>query len=181
MRAQRRGLATALLTTAGFRDVLELRRLRVPHMYDLFWRKPAPLVERRLRFEVPERVLADGTVTVPLDEAEVRSIAGRLAALGIDSVAVCFLHAYLYPAHEQRVGAILAGELPGATISLSSEILREQREYERSATTVVNAYVRPLMASYIDRIRTGLDATGLAGAPLSIMPAFWLAQSKCGT
>jgi N-methylhydantoinase A/oxoprolinase/acetone carboxylase beta subunit len=166
---QRLGAETALVTTAGFRDVLELRRLRVPHMYDLFWRKPPPLVERRLRFELSERLAADGTVLVPLDEAEVRELGGRLRALRIDSVAVCFLHSYLYPEHEQRVGAILAVELPGAIVSLSSEILREQREYERSATTVVNAYVRPLMASYIDRIRTGLDGIGLEAAPLQIM------------
>lgn len=166
---QRLGAETALLTTAGFRDVLELRRLRIPHMYDLFWRKPPPLVERRLRFEVGERVAADGTVVRPLDDGEVRSLSARLRELGIDSVAVCFLHSYLYPEHEQRVGAILAQELPGATVSLSSEILREQREYERSATTVVNAYVRPLMSSYIDRIRTGLDGIGLEDAPLSIM------------
>jgi N-methylhydantoinase A len=166
---QRLGAETALLTTAGFRDVLELRRLRIPHMYDLFWRKPPPLVERRLRFEVPERLAADGTVLIPLDETAVRGVAERLRALGVDSVAVCFLHSYLYPEHERRAGAILAEELPGASISLSSAILREQREYERSATTVVNAYVRPLMASYIDRIRTGLDDVGLASAPLSIM------------
>jgi N-methylhydantoinase A len=166
---QRLGAETALVTTRGFRDVLELRRLRIPHMYDLFWRKPPPLVERRLRFEVAERVAADGTILQPLDDAEVRELAGRLRALEIDSVAVCFLHSYLYPEHEQRVGAILAEELPGGTVSLSSEILREQREYERSATTVVNAYVRPLMASYIDRIRTGLDGIGLAAAPLQIM------------
>lgn len=166
---QRLGAETALVTTLGFRDVLELRRLRVPHMYDLFWRKPPPLVERRLRFELFERVAADGTVLQPLDEAEVRELAGRLRALRIDSVAVCFLHSYLYPEHEERVGAILAEELPGAIVSLSSEILREQREYERSATTVVNAYVRPLMASYIDRIRTGLDEIGLESAPLQIM------------
>jgi N-methylhydantoinase A len=166
---QRLGAETALITTEGFRDVLELRRLRIPHMYDLFWRKPPPLVERRLRFEVAERVAADGTVVRPLDDGEVRRLAARLRELGIDSVAVCFLHSYLYPEHEQRVGAILADELPAATISLSSEILREQREYERSATTVVNAYVRPLMSSYIDRIRTGLDGIGLEAAPLSIM------------
>ena len=98
-----------------------------------------------------------------------RALAGRLRELGIDSVAVCFLHSYLYPEHEERVGAILAEELPEATVSLSSEILREQREYERSATTVVNAYVRPLMSSYIDRIRTGLDGIGLEDAPLAIM------------
>ena len=166
---QRLGAESALLTTRNFRDVLELRRLRVPHMYDLFWRKPTPLVERRLRFEVSERMAADGTVVEPLDEADVRSAAARLRELGIGSVAVCFLHSYLYPAHEQRAGAILAEELPEATVSLSSEILREQREYERTATTVVNAYVRPLMSSYLDRIRTGLDGIGLEDAPLSIM------------
>jgi N-methylhydantoinase A/oxoprolinase/acetone carboxylase beta subunit len=166
---QRLGAATALVTTQHFRDVLELRRLRIPHMYDLFWRKPPPLVERRLRFEVAERMAADGTVVRPLDDEAVRAVAARLRDLGIDSVAVCFLHSYLYPEHERRAGAILAEELPEATISLSSEILREQREYERTATTVVNAYVRPLMSSYVDRIRTGLDEIGLERAPLSIM------------
>lgn len=166
---ERLGAETALVTTRGFRDVLELRRLRIPHMYDLFWRKPPPLVERRLRFEVAERMAADGTVVRPLVDDEVRALAARLRELRIDSVAVCFLHSYLYPEHEQRVGAIFADEVPGATVSLSSEILREQREYERSATTVVNAYVRPLMSSYIDRIRTGLDGIGLDGAPLAIM------------
>jgi N-methylhydantoinase A len=166
---QRLGAETALVTTQHFRDVLELRRLRIPHMYDLFWRKPPPLVERRLRFEVAERMAADGTVVRTLDEEAVRAVAARLHDLGIDSVAVCFLHSYLYPEHERRAGAILAEELPEATISLSSEILREQREYERTATTVVNAYVRPLMSSYVDRIRTGLDEIGLERAPLSIM------------
>ena len=165
---ERRGSPTALVTTAGFRDVLELRRLRIPHMYDLFWRKPPPLVERRLRFELNERVAADGTVVRRLDEEESRALAARLRETGVESVAVCFLHSYLYPEHEQRFGAILAEELPEANVSLSSEILREQREYERSATTVVNAYVRPLMSSYLDRIRTGLDELGIDG-PLQIM------------
>ena len=165
---ERRGSPTALVTTAGFRDVLELRRLRIPHMYDLFWRKPPPLVERYLRFELNERVAADGTVVRALDEEESRALAARLRGTGVESVAVCFLHSYLYPEHERRFGAILAEELPEVNVSLSSEILREQREYERSATTVVNAYVRPLMSSYIDRIRTGLDGIGLDG-PLQIM------------
>ena len=161
---QRLGAETALVTTRNFRDVLELRRLRIPHMYDLFWRKPPPLVERRLRFEVSERMAADGTVVEAARRGRVSARSRRgCGELGIDSVAVCFLHSYLYPEHEQRTGAILAEELPAATISLSSEILREQREYERSATTVVNAYVRPLMSSYIDRIRTGLDGLGLDG------------------
>ena len=165
---ERRGSLTALVTTAGFRDVLELRRLRIPHMYDLFWRKPPPLVERHLRFELNERVAADGTVVRGLDEEESRALAARLRGTGVESVAVCFLHSYLYPEHERRFGAILAEELPEANVSLSSEILREQREYERSATTVVNAYVRPLMSSYLDRIRTGLDGIGING-PLQIM------------
>lgn len=165
---EHRGAATALLTTRGFRDVLELRRLRIPHMYDTFWRKPPPLVRRRLRFEVDERVGADGTVLRPLDEDVVRSIAAELLTEGIESVAVCFLHAYRFPAHEQRVGAILAEEAPDLVVSLSSEILREQREYERTATTVVNAYVRPLMGRYVGAIRNGLDAAGLT-APLTLM------------
>jgi N-methylhydantoinase A/oxoprolinase/acetone carboxylase beta subunit len=165
---ERRGSVTALVTTAGFRDVLELRRLRIPHMYDLFWRKPAPLVARRLRFEVDERVLADGTVLRPLDEQECRVVAGRLRTAAVESVAICLLHSYLYPEHEQVLGRILADELPHVNVSLSSDILREQREYERTATTVVNAYVRPLMASYLDRIRTGLDGLGIDG-PLQIM------------
>jgi N-methylhydantoinase A/oxoprolinase/acetone carboxylase beta subunit len=165
---ERRGARTALVTTAGFRDVLELRRLRIPHMYDLFWPKPPPLVERRLRLEVPERVAADGSVLEELRDDDVRAIAARLRELGVESVAVCLLHAYVNPAHERRIGALLGEELPGTTISLSSEILREQREYERSATTVVNAYVRPLMSSYLRSIRDGLTGLGI-DAPLQIM------------
>jgi N-methylhydantoinase A len=165
---ERRGALTGLVTTAGFRDVLELRRLRIPHMYDPFWRKPEPLVPRRRRYEVNERVTADGTVLRPLDADEARDVAARLAIDGVESVAVCLLHAYRFPAHEERLGEILRDELPGVVVSLSSEILREQREYERSATTVVNAYVRPLMGRYVAGIRSGLDRAGVA-APLTIM------------
>jgi N-methylhydantoinase A len=165
---ERRGARTALVTTAGFRDVLELRRLRIPHMYDPFWRKPEPLVPRRLRFEVAERMAADGTVLAPVDPDEVRALAARLRDAGVQSVAVCLLHSYRFPEHEELVGAVLREELPDTTVSLSSEILREQREYERSATTVVNAYVRPLMGRYVGEIRRGLDAIGVE-APLTIM------------
>ena len=165
---ERRGARTALVTTAGFRDVLELRRLRIPHMYDPFWRKPPPLVPRRLRFELDERMAADGTELVPVDDVQVRAVAAELRSTGVESVAVCLLHAYRFDAHEQRVGQILREELPGIAVSLSSEILREQREYERSATTVVNAYVRPLMGRYVADIRRGLDGAGV-GAPLTIM------------
>jgi N-methylhydantoinase A len=137
-------------------------------MYEPFWRKPEPLVPRRLRLEVAERMAADGTVIRPLDAADVRAVAARLRDAAVESVAVCLLHSYLYPEHEERLGAILREELPGVAISLSSEILREQREYERSATTVVNAYVRPLMERYVGDIRHGLDAAGVDG-PLTIM------------
>jgi N-methylhydantoinase A len=165
---EHRGARTALVTTAGFRDVLELRRLRIPHMYDPFWRKPAPLVPRRLRFELDERVLADGSVVRAAEPAAIRAIAAALREAQVESVAVCLLHSYRYPAHEQLVGEILRAELPGLAVSLSSEILREQREYERSATTVVNAYVRPLMGRYLADIRAGLDGAGIE-APLTIM------------
>jgi N-methylhydantoinase A len=165
---EHRGAVTALVTTRGFRDVLELRRLRIPHMYDPFWRKPPPLVPRRLRFEVGERVAADGTVVRPLDENDARAVAQRLRDAGVESVAVCLLHSYAHPVHEQRLGEILREGLPDVVVSLSSEILREQREYERSATTVVNAYVRPLMGRYVADIRRGLDAAAVR-APLTIM------------
>jgi N-methylhydantoinase A len=165
---EHRGALTALVTTAGFRDVLELRRLRIPRMYEPFWRKPEPLVPRRLRFEIGERMAADGTVLRPLDDDEARKVAARLRDAGVESIAICLLHSYLYPDHEERLGAILREELPGVAVSLSSEILREQREYERSATTVVNAYVRPLMERYVGAIRRGLDDAGIR-APLTIM------------
>src|SRR5207237_9372150 len=104
----------------------------------------------------------------PVEDAEVRAIAAELRAAAVESVAVCLLHSYRFPEHEQAVGLILREELPGMTVSLSSEILREQREYERSATTVVNAYVRPLMGRYVADIRRGLDHAAV-DAPLTIM------------
>jgi N-methylhydantoinase A len=165
---ERRGSRTALVTTRGFRDVLELRRLRIPDMYDLFWRKPPALVDRELRFEIGERVLADGQVERPIDEAEVRTLAARLRTEAVDAVAVCLLNSYLYPEHEHSVAAILRSELDGVAVSTSAEILREQGEYERTATTAVNAYIQPLMSSYLDRIRSGLDDRGI-NAPLMIM------------
>ncbi len=165
---ERRGARTALVTTRGFRDVLELRRVRMPHLYDPFWTKPPPLVERRLRLEIDERVTATGEVLRELDPHQARELASRLRDLGVESVAVCLLHGHRHPAHERELGRILREELPHVPISLSSEILREQQEYERTAATVVNAYVRPLMEQYIDDIRGGLDELGIDG-PLTIM------------
>jgi N-methylhydantoinase A/oxoprolinase/acetone carboxylase beta subunit/N-methylhydantoinase B/oxoprolinase/acetone carboxylase alpha subunit len=160
---ERRGSRTALVTTAGFRDVLELRRVRVPLLYDTFWAKPPPLVERQLRLEVRERITAGGEVISPLDAEEVRSVAARLRGLEVGSVAVCFLHAHRHPEHEQQAGEILREELPGVPVSLSHEVIREQQEYERSAATAVNAYVRPLMERYVTSIQHGMRDLGING------------------
>jgi N-methylhydantoinase A/oxoprolinase/acetone carboxylase beta subunit/N-methylhydantoinase B/oxoprolinase/acetone carboxylase alpha subunit len=165
---ERRGARTALVTTEGFRDVLELRRVRMPRLYDLFWKKPPPLVERELRLEVGERLSASGEVLRRLDDDEVRAVAHRLRELDVESIAVCFLHAHRHPQHEERAGAILREELPGVDVTLSSEVIREQQEYERTAATAVNAYVRPLMSRYLDDLRSGLRGIDVA-APVSIM------------
>lgn len=165
---EHRGARTALITTGGFRDVLELRRIRAPQLYDLFFDKPAPLVERRLRFELSERMAADGAVVRPVTEAELWTLKGKLVKADVEAVAVCLLHAYAYPAHEVQVGAFLRQELPHLHISLSSEVLRERREYERTATTVVNAYIQPVMQRYLQDLRTGLHQHTI-DAPLLIM------------
>ena len=168
-----RGARTALITTAGFRDVLELRRIRAPQLYDLFFSKPPALIERRLRFEIGERVTAFGEVLRGVREEELQHIAASLVRERVESVAVCLLHAYAYPEHERQVGAFLRSaflrrELPHLQVSLSCDILPERREYERTATTAVNAYVRPTMAAYLLAMRRGLDELGI-GAPLLIM------------
>ena len=165
---ERRGAHMALVTTEGFRDVLELRRVRMPHLYNPFWRKPPPIVERRLRFEIGERMLADGTVHRPVDEAEVAEVAARLREEQVEAVAVCLLHAHKHPAHEEQVARILRRELPGIHVVLSSEVLREQNEYERSATTALNAYVIPIMGSYVRDLVDGLEGIGV-DAPVLIM------------
>ncbi len=165
---ERRGARIALVTTEGFRDVLELRRVRMPRLYDLFWDKPAPLVPRELRFEVAERVTAGGEILTPLDEDGLRAIAAQIRAAEVETVAVCFLHAHRHPGHERRAGELLRAELPGVTVSLSCEVIREQQEYERTAATAVNAYVRPLMETYLREIRAGMDELGVDG-PLTIM------------
>ena len=165
---ERRGARLALVTTEGFRDVLELRRVRMPHLYNPFWRKPRPIVERRLRFEIGERMLADGTEHRPVDEDEVRRVAARLREEGVEAVAVCLLHAHKHPAHEEQAARVLRRELPGVHVVLSSGVLREQNEYERSATAALNAYVIPVMGSYLSGLADGLAGIGV-DAPLLIM------------
>ena len=166
---ERRGARTALVTTEGFRDVLELRRIRIPFSYDLGWEKPAPLVERYLRFEVRERIDRDGAVLTPLDEEDVATVIDRIASEeGVESIAVCLLHAYRNPAHERAVGEALRARLPGTNLSLSHEVLPEIKEFERTSTTVVNAYVAPLIGRYLERLRQGLRAQEVA-APILVM------------
>jgi N-methylhydantoinase A len=159
---QRRGAPTALITTAGFADVLAIGRQDRPDLYALVPHKPPPLVPRQWRFEVRERVGADGAVVTPLDEASLADVVERVAAAGVEAVAVCLLFAFLRPEHEQRVGAALRARLPGVHVSLSSDILPEYREYERTATTVINATVAPLMGRYLARLAGQLAPRRLA-------------------
>ena len=165
---EQRGARTALITTRGFRDVLELRRVKAPQLYDLAFEKPATLIERRLRLEASERVSADGEVLVPLVQDELGELVDRVREEGVESLAVCFLHAYAYPEHERSAGAFLRQHLPDVPVSLSHEVLPERREYERTATTVINAYVQPLMQRYLGSLRSGLNQLGI-DAPLHIM------------
>jgi N-methylhydantoinase A len=164
-----KGAATALVTTAGFRDVLEMRRLRIPEMYALNYAKPEPLVPRRHRLEVVERMGPDGAARVPLDEASVAAAAAHIAAAGIEAVAVSLLHAYANPEHERRIGDILRTALgDGVFITLSSDILPVIREYERTSTTVINAYLGPILRRYFASLTGHLGALGIT-APLEIM------------
>jgi N-methylhydantoinase A len=165
---EQRGARTALITTRGFRDIFELRRMRCPEMYNLFFVKPRQLVERHLRFEISERMTAAGETVVPLAESELVELKERIGGEKIESIAVCLLHAYAFPEHERRIGEFFRKHLPEVDVSLSSDVLRERREYERTATTVVNAYVRPVMRHYLNDMRVGLGGMGI-DAPLLIM------------
>ena len=157
---ERKGARTALVTTEGFRDVLDIGYESRYDQYDIMIEKPVPLVPRERRLVVPERVDVNGRVLMPLDEPAVGAVAGELARLGIESVGIGFLHSYANPAHERRAREIIAAALPDVPVTLSSEACPEVREYERFCTTAANAYVQPLMASYLGRLRTRLAARG---------------------
>ena len=160
---ERKGARTALLTTEGFRDVLELRRIRIPLSYDLGWEKPVPLVERALRFGVKERLDAKGNVLIPLDPAALEPIVSELRqATGVEAVAICFLHSYRNALHERLAGDVLRRRLPQMHVSLSCEVLPEMLEFERTSTTVVNAYVAPLISHYLEALRAKLAAQASA-------------------
>jgi N-methylhydantoinase A len=160
---ERKGARTALVTTHGFRDVLELRRVRVPRLYAPLWRKPPPLVPRQLRFEVMERIDADGSIVRPLEEPSLDEVIAALREARVEAVAVCLINAFANPTHEQRIGERLRAELPGCFISLSTEILPQIREYERTSTTVVNAYVGPPVKSYLSAMIERLASSGVRG------------------
>lgn len=160
---QRNGAATALITTDGFRDVYEIGRGNRSEPYNLFFEKPVPLVPRRLRREVHERMLADGSVRLPLDLDHARELILELKSSGVEAVAVCFLHSYANPAHEIQFGELLAELWPEAYVTLSHQVLREYREYERTSTTVLNAYVGPVVSRYLDSLTNRLADRGFKG------------------
>jgi N-methylhydantoinase A len=165
---ERKGARTALITTAGFRDSLEIAYEHRFEQYDLYMERPEPLVSRDLRLEVPERLAADGTELLPLDEAALERLVPHLEQHAIEALAISFLHSYINPAHEERARNVLKRALPRMAISVSSEVCREIREYERTSTVVANAYVLPMMDRYLVRMQDGLRRIG-AACPLLLM------------
>src|ERR1700704_5611332 len=157
---ERKGAKTALVVTEGFRDSIEIAFEHRFEQYDIFMQKPPPLVARDLRFGIPERMDGRGNVLIPLDESAVRTLAPRLKAAGIEAIAIGYMHAYLDGKHERRTRDILTELLPGVSISLSSEVSPEIREYERWSTAVANAYVQPVMDRYLGRLDDGLRRKG---------------------
>jgi N-methylhydantoinase A len=165
---ERKGALTALITTEGFRDVVEIGQEHRFSQYDIFLDKPEPLVPRRLRYGVAERIDARGAVRLALDEAAVRALVPVMRAAGVESVAISLLHSYVNPAHERRIAAILKSLWPELRQTLSSEVCPEVREYERTSTACANAYVQPVMAGYLERLEQRLGAIGVR-CPLYLM------------
>ena len=154
---ERKGQTTALITTAGFEDVLEIGRGYRYDLYDLMIRRPKPLIVRPFRRGVKERVGSNGAVVTPIDEADVRRIAADFRKAGVEAVAVCYLHSYLNPAHELRTAEILAEAMPGVAVSLSHQVIAEPKEFERTSTTAVDAYIKPTMTRYLERLEGALE------------------------
>jgi N-methylhydantoinase A len=163
---ERTGPITALVTTKGFRDVYEMGRRNRPDIWDLLFRRPRPLVPRDRRFEVTERLAATGAVLIALDEDDLRSTLRQIEATDTASIAVCLLHSYANPEHERRVGAIIKDALPSTYVTLSSDIHREYREYERTSTTAINAYLIPVVGAYLRRLDSRMTTLGFEGRTL---------------
>src|SRR6516164_8655078 len=162
---QNRGAPTGLITSDGFRDLLEIGRQKRPELYDLQADKPPVLVDRRLRLEVPERLRYDGRVETALDEVAVHATVRMLRDAGVEAIAICFLYSFLDPAHEAAAYSIVAEEFPEAFVCASHEVAPEFREYERLSTSVVNAYLGPIMASYLRGAADRLTALGVGATP----------------
>ena len=162
------GARTGLITTRGFRDVLELRTLRMPNLYDLAWEKPPPLVERYRRVEVNERITASGAVEQALERADVERAVDALLAEDVEAIAVCLLNSFTNPAHERLIGEVIAERAPHVLSCLSVDVLPEIKEYERTSTTVINAYLLPVVARYLQRLETQVAEAGVR-APLLLM------------
>ena len=169
---ERKGALTGLITTKGFRDVLEIGRLRYPRLYDLTWEKPIPLASRRLRREVEERIDASGEIVHPLDIEGAREVIQWMLAQNIESLAVCLINAYINPDHERQLGELIHELAPDLPVSLSCDVLPEIKEYERTSTTVINAYLQPVVSRYLhslsDRLNQQLTHTDDA-LPLYVM------------
>ena len=163
-----KGARVALITTQGFRDVLEIRRLRMPVLYDIRWRKPPVLVPRRLRFEVDERIDHLGRIERALDEVGANAVIDQILAAKVDAIAICLINSYANGAHELRLRELIRAREPSVPVSVSSTLLPEIREYERTSTTVVNAYVLPLVRHYLQSLETRLQQREI-GKPLTIM------------
>lgn len=160
---EKKGARVVLITTEGFRDLLEFRRIRVPRLYDPQWRKPPPLVARELRLEIRERVGARGEIVLPLEEEAIDEVIGLLRDIEFDALAVCLINSYVNPAHEALIAGRLRSEFPDRFVTISSELLPEIREYERTSTTVVNSYVGPVMRRYVDSLVTRLRQSSIDG------------------
>ncbi len=156
-----KGAPTALITTRGFRDVLEIRDLRMPRLYDIGWTKPVPLVPRHLRLEVDEKTRPDGSIAIPIDPISVATAIKSIRESGVQSVAVCLLHSYANPTHEKVVAGALKAMVPDIAFSLSHEILPEIGEYPRTSTTVINATLQPVVRAYLQSLQARLDAMGI--------------------
>lgn len=163
-----KGALTGLITTKGFRDILEIRNLRMPRLYDLAWEKPVPLVERHLRVVVDERVNAQGGIDKPLDPKDAERAVDELLARKVEAIAVCLIHSYANPEHELMIKEIIGKKAPGLPFCISFEVLPEIKEYERTSTTTINAYIMPIVASYLASLRKNLDDAGVT-VPLLLM------------
>ena len=166
---ERTGARTGLITTQGFRDVLEIGRANRSDIYNFAFRKPEPFVPRYLRYEVPERVTYKGEVLVPLDEAAVHTAVRSLLREGVEAIAICFIHAYANPDHERRAAEIVRDEAPQVAVTASHEVTREWREYERTNTVVLNAYVQPTAHHYLNSLERSLAGRGVSPDTLHVM------------